>query len=403
MPFDITFSDNEGFNVSVEDSTSDVNIGVGEYREVPVIGPQGPKGDDGFSPIVSVSEITGGHEVAITDAVGISTFDVMDGTDGKDGVDGKDGADGKDGLDGKDGEDGKDGSDGVSPVASVTKSGDTATITITDVNGTTTATVSDGKDGEDGKNGKDGADGHDGTNGTDGVSPVANVSKSGSTATITITDAIGTTTATVNDGTNGADGKSAYQYAVDGGYTGTEQEFAAKLAAEYLTSESDPTVPSWAKASSKPTYTASEVGALPDTTSIPSKTSDLTNDSGYITGMTILSYGHSTWNDFMTAYNANKVVYCRASSGSNPASGSQTRLAFMAYVSDAANPTNVEFQYYRSVNQHSATQQGDQVYVYKLTSAGAWTVTVRESYTKIVAGTGLKTSYSNGALTISLE
>lgn len=32
----------------------------------------------------------------------------------------------------------------------------------------------------------------------------------------------------------GADGKSAYSYAVDGGYTGTETEFAAKLAAEKL-------------------------------------------------------------------------------------------------------------------------------------------------------------------------
>lgn len=33
--------------------------------------------------------------------------------------------------------------------------------------------------------------------------------------------------------------------------------------------ETDPTVPSWAKAASKPTYTASEVGALPNTTVIP--------------------------------------------------------------------------------------------------------------------------------------
>lgn len=47
--------------------------------------------------------------------------------------------------------------------------------------------------------------------------------------------------------------------------------------------ETDPTVPSWAKASTKPTYTALEVGALPSTTAIPSKTSDLTNDSGFIT------------------------------------------------------------------------------------------------------------------------
>ena len=76
----------------------------------------------------------------------------------------------------------------------------------------------------------------------------------------------------------------------------------------FLTSytETDPTVPSWAKESSKPSYTASEVGAVPTTrtvngkalssditltasdvsalpssTSIPTKTSDLTNDSGF--------------------------------------------------------------------------------------------------------------------------
>ena len=50
--------------------------------------------------------------------------------------------------------------------------------------------------------------------------------------------------------------------------------------------ETDPTVPAWAKNATKPSYTASEVGALPNTTKIPSKTSDLTNDSGFITGYT---------------------------------------------------------------------------------------------------------------------
>ena len=39
-----------------------------------------------------------------------------------------------------------------------------------------------------------------------------------------------------------------------------------------LQSETDPTVPAWAKASSKPSYTASEVGALPDDTTIPTIT-----------------------------------------------------------------------------------------------------------------------------------
>lgn len=147
---------------------------------------------------------------------------------------------------------------------------------------------------------------------------------------------------------------------------------------------------------------AADVGALPDTTVIPTKTSDLTNDSDFMSGMTILSYGHSTWSDFLTAYTARHVVYCRASSNSNPASGSQTRMAFMAYVNNETTPTNVEFQYYRSVSSHSATQQGDQVYVYKLDKTAGWTVTVRECYTRIVAGTGINATYSNGVLTISL-
>jgi uncharacterized protein YjdB len=47
--------------------------------------------------------------------------------------------------------------------------------------------------------------------------------------------------------------------------------------------ETDPTVPSWAKQPKKPTYTASEVGALPNSTKIPSATSDLINNSGFIT------------------------------------------------------------------------------------------------------------------------
>lgn len=117
--------------------------------------------------------------------------------------------------------------------------------------------------------------------------------------------------------------------------------------------------------------------------------------------MTILSYGSSTWNDFITAYNANKVVYCRASSNANPASGSQTRLAFMAYVDNAVSPTNVEFQYYRSVSSHSASQQGDQVFVYKLTSAGVWSVITREAMSKIAVGTNMSLSYASGTITLN--
>ena len=72
---------------------------------------------------------------------------------------------------------------------------------------------------------------------TPGYSPTANVTKDGSTAIITVTDKNGTTTATVSDGAPGepgADGKSAYQYAQDSGYTGTETEFSKKLASDVM-------------------------------------------------------------------------------------------------------------------------------------------------------------------------
>lgn len=50
---------------------------------------------------------------------------------------------------------------------------------------------------------------------------------------------------------------------------------------DYLTEESDPTVPEWAKQTDKPTYTAAEVGALSSDTKIPSKLSELENDAKY--------------------------------------------------------------------------------------------------------------------------
>lgn len=48
---------------------------------------KGPPGDDGTSPTVSVVDITGGHRVTITDAIGTRSFDVMDGPQGDPGDD----------------------------------------------------------------------------------------------------------------------------------------------------------------------------------------------------------------------------------------------------------------------------------------------------------------------------
>ena len=97
--------------------------------------------------------------------------------------------------------------------------------------------------------------------------------------------------------------------------------------------ETDPTVPSWAKASSKPTYTASEVGALPDTTVIPSATSDLNNDSGFITSADIPTN--------VSAFN-NDVPYAKANTDGSALSamaipcgkvdGTSTATAFTATI-----------------------------------------------------------------------
>lgn len=73
---------------------------------------------------------------------------------------------------------GKDGKDGFSPIANVTQTDDGAVITITDKEGTTTATIRngvDGKDGIDGKNGQDGQNGKNGVDGKDGYTPVKGV------------------------------------------------------------------------------------------------------------------------------------------------------------------------------------------------------------------------------------
>ena len=97
--------------------------------------------------------------------------------------------------------------------------------------------------------------------------------------------------------------------------------------------------------------------------------------------MVVLSYGTSTWADFTNAYSTNSIVYCRASSNSNPATGTQNRMAAMAYVDDSASPAYVEFQYYYPIASHTAAQQGDQVFIYKLDSTSSWTVAVQDIYT----------------------
>ena len=71
----------------------------------------------------------------------------------------------------------------------------------------------------------------------------------------------------------------------------------------FLTEETDPTVPAWAKESTKPAYTAAEVGALPDTTVIP-------EDKVFIA-----TYGTTTYADTLAAYNAGKLIFAVYNNG----------------------------------------------------------------------------------------
>lgn len=64
--------------------------------------PEGGQGDPGVSPTVTVTDITGGHRVTITDAEGDHTFDVMNGIDGTGAVDSVNGKAGAVVLDGRD-------------------------------------------------------------------------------------------------------------------------------------------------------------------------------------------------------------------------------------------------------------------------------------------------------------
>ena len=90
----------------------------------------GLQGAEGISPTVTVTPVSGGHQVTITDKDGDHTFEVDDGVDGADGRDGADGA------------------DGFSPIITTEKVGKTTTITIVDATSTKYATILDGVDGK---------------------------------------------------------------------------------------------------------------------------------------------------------------------------------------------------------------------------------------------------------------
>ena len=116
-----------------------------------------------------------------------------------------------------------------------------------------------------------------------GVSPTVSVSKTGKVTTITIVDAEGTHTATINDGADGSSGSGTGDmlkatYDADGdGIVDDAEKLGGQLPGYYAKAADVPSVPAWALSSTKPTYTAQEVGAA---------AAEHTHEQGDIAGLT---------------------------------------------------------------------------------------------------------------------
>lgn len=100
-------------------------------------GDTGANGQDGYSPTVSMTDVSGGTKLDITDVNGVHTTTILNGTNGSNGQ------------------------DGFSPVVSVTQTSTGHTVSITDKEGTQIFDVLNGVNGQDGQNGADGQDGQD--------------------------------------------------------------------------------------------------------------------------------------------------------------------------------------------------------------------------------------------------
>ena len=111
--------------------------------------------------------------------------------------------------------------------------------------------------------------------------------------------------------------------------------------------------------------------------------------------MVVLTYGTSTWNDFVTAYNKNAVIYCNVSG----------RMAFMAWHNLAGvADKKVEFHYFRSANPQTAGGN-DEMYIYTLSDrgTGTWTIETRDIVGKIGLGNGIKNTSSGKVPTLAIK
>lgn len=200
------------------------------------VGPAGPKGDDGQSPTITIGTVTKGDAAAAT-LTGTYPNYVLNLTLPK-------------------GDTGATGADGQSPTLAIgtVQTGSAGSDASASMSGNypnyeLNLTIPRGEDGADGQN---------------GMSPTFDVSKTGKVTTLTITDAEGVHTVTINDGADGsgAGDMLAATYDTNGnGIVDDAEKLGGQLPGYYAKAEDIPSVPEWAMSSTKPVYTATEVGA----------------------------------------------------------------------------------------------------------------------------------------------
>ena len=201
-----------------------------------IVGPQGPKGDDGVSARVAISSIVGGNRVTFTDGAGAQTMDIFNGVNGVSPsvsvatITGGHSVTFTDAtttniiniLDGTQGEDG----DSVSFALETVTGGNR--VTLTDANGSSSFTVYNGRDGADGASLTATVDtiagGHvvsitggstaaafnvmDGVDGENGVSPICGFTTTTGGNVFTVSDVNGSKSITILDGEEGTPGFS---------------------------------------------------------------------------------------------------------------------------------------------------------------------------------------------------
>lgn len=238
------------------------------------------------------------------------------------------------------GDKGDDGAAGYSPTATVSKSGDTATITITDKNGTTTASISDGQDGAAGAPGQSATIAVDSTSTLPAGSPatVTNVGTQsaarlafgipkgdtgaagadGDAATITVgqvetlapnqpayVNNVGTTSAAIfnigipkgdkGDSGSGTGDMLASTYDPNGDVASAGG--IPNYVAGELPTVNDATLTIQKNGTTVNTFTANASSNVTANITVPTDTSDLTNGAGYITSSALPTKTSDLQND----------------------------------------------------------------------------------------------------------